>query len=495
MVSLLSFKHIEMNDPNKYVVASTDFRRIPRWVNDGIEQLRHEIDLGENEVHPELTTSTSHPDQKALAELMGGWFFDQPLHEMGDGMMGRGFALSMPFMTQQQAAEDQSNLEQAKSHLIQEFKSGNNEIKNLLQQIGCKKLIYKASQYPRRFPDFKFILVPLFQKHLASDENIELLFGQVAHVRHLLLQIGTDMANPPPSNSPAGALLSQFQQSSKARVASQCAMCESEEGPKDNNKCGACKTVYYCSTVCQRKHWPVHKPDCLIAQGKPVPDSARDNAARTLAEWEESNHQQEAQERNEYVVKVQGKVTAFINESPSKVKTMSEDCYGNQRRAHLPIYGPTCEMRVAISMGLEVETELSLGFFPAGIPSTLSGRGLLVKDPYNTVDGCIDTAAKIMILHEKLFADKGNGNLDGYSLDGIFVVDSRFTKLRWTRVAEPTDPPHDWNRYERFWSYLEKAIREATAVSSSIDLEIHNPSDSRITTIPTVAGNFTQLGF
>jgi hypothetical protein len=327
---------------------------------------------------------------------------------------------------------------------------------------------------------------------------MELLFGQVAHVRHLLLQIGADMADPPPSSSPAGALLSQFQQSANVRVASQCAMCESEEEERrtSTDKCAPCRTVYYCSKICQRKHWPVHKPDCLMAQGKPVPDSVRDKAARILAEWEESNLQREEQARNEYDAEVQAALQAFINENPSKVKTMSEDCHGKRRRAYLPMHGIPCEMQVALSLDLEVETELSLGMFPAGIPSTISGRGLLVKVMGNTVNGSMDTAAKIMILHEKLFEDKGNGNLNGFSLDGIFVVDRPTNnKIRWKRVAEPSDPPRDWNRYERFRSHLEKAIREAIAVPSNMDLGIHNPGDPHMTTMPTAAGNFMQLGF
>jgi hypothetical protein len=137
--------------------------------------------------------------------------------------------------------------------------------------------------------------------------------------------------------------------------------------------------------------------------------------------------------------------------------------------------------------------------FPPGIPDTNGFRGLLVKDPGNTVNGSRDTAAKIMVLHEKLFEIQRNCSLNnGFSLDGIFVVDSTGGRtnstIRWKRVAAPTDPPRDWNRYERFRSHLEKAIREATPVPSGIDLGIHNPGDPDITIIPTAAGNYTQIG-
>ena len=62
------------------------------------------------------------------------------------------------------------------------------DVWQILKEINCNKIVYKASSDESRFPAFQAILVPLFQKNLASDKNIQLLFGEVSHVRHLLLE-------------------------------------------------------------------------------------------------------------------------------------------------------------------------------------------------------------------------------------------------------------------------------------------------------------------
>ncbi|KIM82966.1 hypothetical protein PILCRDRAFT_819767 [Piloderma croceum F 1598] len=37
-----------------------------------------------------------------------------------------------------------------------------------------------------------------------------------------------------------------------------------------HQRCGKCKQVYYCDQECQKRHWPVHKKDCPIAQRSPT---------------------------------------------------------------------------------------------------------------------------------------------------------------------------------------------------------------------------------
>lgn len=39
----------------------------------------------------------------------------------------------------------------------------------------------------------------------------------------------------------------------------QCGKCDKNDAMK---RCGACRTVRYCSRECQRTHWPIHKPTC-----------------------------------------------------------------------------------------------------------------------------------------------------------------------------------------------------------------------------------------
>lgn len=48
-------------------------------------------------------------------------------------------------------------------------------------------------------------------------------------------------------------------QRAQAKVSKTCGNCQ-----KDNclNLCGKCKSIYYCSTECQKKHWKAHKASC-----------------------------------------------------------------------------------------------------------------------------------------------------------------------------------------------------------------------------------------
>lgn len=39
-----------------------------------------------------------------------------------------------------------------------------------------------------------------------------------------------------------------------------CVVCWEEQ--THMSTCGRCRTVLYCSTECQKKHWPIHKLTC-----------------------------------------------------------------------------------------------------------------------------------------------------------------------------------------------------------------------------------------
>ena len=189
---LLSSSPSSSPPTNKYVVARTDFKRVPRWPNDGIEQ-SHKKD---HELH--MDHVVNDPINIALKEVLGFCPTTKPLSKQFDPD-ARYFILSLPHTKQSLTAEEQSDLSSAKAHLIAAYKRKDPEVMHLLREINGKTAVYKASCDSGRFPDFRYFIVPLFQKNLASDENIELLFGQVSHVRHLLLEIGSFVAEPPPS--------------------------------------------------------------------------------------------------------------------------------------------------------------------------------------------------------------------------------------------------------------------------------------------------------
>jgi len=473
------------NDPKKYVVSRYDFRRLPRWPNDGIEQERQKMASGEAENFRHETTDRDH---LALQELLGGYPCGEPLDAMpnDDFIMGRGFVLALPSLMQKQAAEEQGDLTSAKAHLIEAYKRKDSDVLSLLETIGCKKAVYKAVQDPRRFPNFDAILIPLFRHNLATDANVELLFGAVSRVRALLLEIGANMADPPPENSPMGAYMSQFHTERVKPAPKVCAQCGTKDGSL--RKCVDCKSVCYCSKECQRKAWPVHKPDCLEIQGKLVSESVRQKADETKEAWEKEKALENERKQTEFVNEVRESLAEFKHEHPSHVETVWHNCYGRPRKAHLPLYAVEFERGIAQSMELKYEEELSLGMFPDGISEELYGRGVLLSDPAND-------DAKIMILHERLFDNGGDGNLRAHALDGIFVVDSVVNrKAKWKRVAEPVDYPGDYNRCSRFVAYLIRAKNLALSTASDVDLGIDNPGDPNLTMIETSAGKLLRVG-
>lgn len=164
----------------------------------------------------------------------------------------------------------------------------------------------------------------------------------------------------------------------------------------------------------------------------------------------------------------------------------SHDCSGKPRPAHFPFSAPFIQEMTAATLKLEYEMEVHLGMLPDGINhEDYSGRGGLIRDPA--------TNAKILILHERLFADNGNGDLNGHALDGIFVV-SKINRKRavWKKVDKPKHEK-DQNRYNRFAHYLQVAKQQAKVVPEDVDLGIHNPTMPNMQMIPTPFGAFTIL--
>lgn len=58
-----------------------------------------------------------------------------------------------------------------------------------------------------------------------------------------------------------------------AKICGQCRLSESEAQPGILRICGRCRSVYYCSTDCQRAAYPEHKKICLSFKAKGTPSS------------------------------------------------------------------------------------------------------------------------------------------------------------------------------------------------------------------------------
>ena len=393
-------------------------------------------------------------------------------------------------MFQKTAAKEQSNLSIAKSHLIEAYKRQHADVRRILKEINCEKCVYKGSCDESRFPDFRTIIVPLFQKNLASDKNVELLFGKVSHVRHILLEFGAQLADPPPENSPAGEVLSQFLYVPEVKATpapKSCAEC-GHVSDEDCSKCSACKTVAYCSADCQRKHWPIHKPDCLRAQGKDVSEKVAAKAQRKVEEKAALERSHKSKECEQVKKQFEDDFTAYASEGPGE--HWAHDYSGKRLQIHVPtVYADQMIGNIAkIFLQLREEQIVSLGMFPDGIdPDKYGFRGTELKDPR--------TDARILVLFERLFADEGRGGGVGLHIDGVFVVENVVGgAARWKLVPEPkASYAREDNRLHKMVKYLELAKRKAKSVPEAIDLGIHNPGDPNMSLLPTQFGNYLNI--
>lgn len=217
-------------------------------------------------------------------------------------------------------------------------------------------------------------------------------------------------------------------------------------------------------------------------------ESVQAKAEQARAEREAKATAKKQEEAQAHSEKIKADMQAFVEEGPEQANTYSHTCFGKRRRADLPWSAVDVEKVVGMTMGLQFESVLSLGVFPDGISyESYSGRGVLLKNPSN--------GAKIIVLHERLFADGGEGIVNGYSLDGIFVVDKviqRTNRAKWRLVSIPSYAAGQ-TRVERFSSYLMNAMEQSKSVPETVDLGIHNPPDSMFDFTQTANGLFTQV--
>jgi hypothetical protein len=475
------------DDPQKYLFKRTDFDRIPRWPNDGITQYREKNQQQQRSNNPRNNSAQVHPTQRAITDLLGEWPSEENFTEIEDD--GSDFLILLPYTIQANAAQEQQNLDVAKKHMIEAYKRKEPAVRLILDQIGCSSALHKLSRDASRFPPFEAILAPLLQQNLASDVNLDLLFGGAANVRKLLFELGPMIKEPPPETSPAGAHLSSFLGPGKVRrAANVCAECGFSDGHTPFNRCKACKSVNYCSRDCQVKAWVIHKPDCLVLQGKAVSAGTHAKAEQEKQARQVAAENAENRKRSQKIQAVRESFQAFLLEEV-QVEEYLYDCNGKRFKVHLPMYGLDIADNVArAGLELKFEERLSLGMFPDGIdPERYSFRGTLYSDPSNG-------GAKIIFLFIYLYKSVAEPcGCTGYAIDGIFVVDRVVGKLRakWKLVAEPRN--RRYTRVDFLEEYLKAAKEQAKAVSEHVDLGIHNPGDPDLAVIETAMGQYTTI--
>ena len=71
-------------------------------------------------------------------------------------------------------------------------------------------------------------------------------------------------------------------------------------------KCGACKSVRYCSTVCQKRDWGNHKKDCSVLKVYPIHENERTiNTNISYLTGGVTVHRKKAIENVDMIVKIQ----------------------------------------------------------------------------------------------------------------------------------------------------------------------------------------------
>lgn len=269
-----------------YLVSRYDFENLPRWPADGLERSVAEFKDPKSKwfsEHHEFTGICRK--QRAFVRIFGGWPSSIRLREMESD--GQSMLFSIPFIRQTDAANETIDLRAASDYLYSHRRDRN--IKGILKVLLCSPRGSLGSDRTR-YPSMRRILGALAGKRLATDEKLEILFGDAAFVRSMMLEIGSILIDPPPVSSPsynawADVIEAYTSGAPLEKLRRACVECGIEEPAcKTVSFCSACKTVMYCSHKCQKKHWPIHRPDCFEEQGKSVEQAHLDAAESALAE-------------------------------------------------------------------------------------------------------------------------------------------------------------------------------------------------------------------
>lgn len=459
-----------------YIVDRFQFERIPRWPADGCERSAAAFRSGQHELFSHHETSQKCQRQRAFERLYGGWVSSSPLSEVSED----GFLLALPYMAQEAAAAETFNARAAIDYLYEHQDSP--EPAALLQSAIGK---IKLGRHKDQFPGLRLLLGFLARKEMLTDRVLEILFGDAAHVRSLAMAIGELFTCPPPPGSPAHLEWSDVISGEFRMLKGYCANCGADGTEVKLQSCASCSTqrqsriVQYCSRTCQKEHWPIHKPECLAANGQEVTSDDKARAAAKLTKRQEVFTDETNSQRTKMVAEEQAVVRrcmqAFQSGEWKRVKGHTAD--GAEFVADVGPKSEACLMVCGQRVGLATTTPVDHMrplFPPRGMPS--DGSGYHADDLHEnvfvmqTVEG-----AYILLSHVRLFGSHGEGSYMGAGLTGIwYAVDQRDghdsrhdSEVTWMKVPHPPRTAHE-SAYDFLCTWLRAALLRATYVTHGI---------------------------
>jgi hypothetical protein len=379
--------------------------------------------------------------------------------------------LELSRIRQLQHAWGQQNDVAATEFLLNAYRSRNPEVRELLDRIGAKRAVHKASRDVARFPSINQLIIHMVVRDCASDANVELLFGNVDYVRsHLLLCERSHAGKSPPPDCDIWYHNDEIKPEPK-----KCADCGSKQGELSLVRCTGCLGVHYCNKQCQLNNWTIHKPHCWRIQGKEVPDTI-------IAQSEQEIVQRETAalvaERKPVVVPA---CLSFLREPHWLVYTERYDVIVQTFVVtHLPQEGLgildwVIHARTPLGcLGLQKEKYVKWTLYPDGIEQRehRSTTGLLM----NNSQKC---NAKLLLLFDQILSSSPTtgDNYKAYVVEGIFIVQrvnvsGGVKRALWKLVPKPTVEELSplYNRFEWLFKYILKAKQQARPVSDDVIL-------------------------
>lgn len=421
-------------DPRRYVVSRSQYNCLPRWENDGIERFKERVATGTQRT---FDVESNHPFQDAMVVLLNGWFLSLPY---ADDQPWSISAVEYAWHLQFYEAQKCADFEKATLYLDSQYQLAETSVMSLLEESGAKDMFRVASANQCDYPDVARIIWPLLKKDLASEENMQKMFGSVDYVRSELLRLGAFLSNPPPVDSPDAVVLYDMMEITAQTPT--CGFCTVSAKDTHLLRCSLCKTTHYCSTRCQKLDRKRHKVLCYTLSNK-IP-TERDFWGMIVAE---KGRKQDA----EYEAEVFGSVAdnlsshvwngfmkwmketavfrrvSWLEYSPAYLSQFLFNAEGVEK--HITIPTPYAEYYLSLfpqNSSREMNAQLRVC---ENICFATKPRGFEVSSDlgkHAQIFQRCDNRALVVVLYDRLFVEENDPiteDSDGICVEGIYVID------------------------------------------------------------------------